>query len=178
MFGMSLPRAIRFFAGAGRPQLLDVLLSHPRRRFSINELARRAKVPVATTWRAVRDFADLGLILTEPVGRTTLVQLNGHSPVTRALGQLQFPDPHRMAYEAFARRLAARLPGIQPRLFGSLAKGEVSPSSDVDVIVPYEGSGYSKKEVQDACAKVGVEILDDFRIVVSPLIVPRPAVIA
>lgn len=168
-----LSPAQRLFSKVGRSELFAFLWSRPKRRFSVNEVARGAGLPVATTWRAVNDLVDLGLVLTERIGNALVVQLNERSPATRAMASFVFPDPHRMAHEAFVRRIRKRLPGVETQLFGSVAKGTATPSSDVDVVVAYGETGATKNRVQDVCAQAAIEVLDDFRIVVSPLIVPK-----
>ncbi len=84
-----------------------------------------------------------------------------------------FPDPHRMAYDDFERRLLRRLPRLRVRLFGSVARGEATPDSDVDALVEYAGSGYSKAKVEQACIASVMEVTNEFMIPVVPLIVPR-----
>lgn len=164
---------LRFLARAGRLEALTFLLSHPKERLTINQLARRASISPATAWRATEDLYGLGLICKEPAGRSMLVQLNDASPVVDALAKVEFPDPQLLAYEAFARRLKELMPGATTRLFGSVAKGTARPSSDVDVLVAFEGSGHSKTKLAQACDRAVVEVLDSFRIVISPLLVSR-----
>lgn len=157
---------------AGRiPILLALREGRPRR--SINELARNAGVPVATCWRAVQDLKHLGLVLIEKHGNVSLVSLNPSSPAVPRLLALQIPDPHRMAFESFERRLLRRLPKLRVRLFGSVARGQHSPESDVDVLVEYQGAGYPRRLVERAAFDCVEEVTDEFLIAVVPMIVAK-----
>jgi hypothetical protein len=162
---------------AGRVETLDFFLAHPRRRLTINELARTAKLPVATAWRAVQDLSDLGLVLVDRIGNAAIVRLNEGSPATRALQALEVPDPQTMAFESFREHVRRSVPRVTVSLFGSVDRGDAKPSSDVDAHVVYGHSGHSKRTVEDACASACVKVLDEYRIVVSPLITSRPVVI-
>lgn len=172
---------LRFLAGRGRLEVLEHLEQHTGPPPTINELSRRTGVPLGTTWHAVHDLADLGLLFLDRVGTSTLVRPNHSTPVwhrLRALMELDLPSPHQLAYDYFVRRLRARLPQIPVYLFGSVRAGTHRPESDVDVEVVYGGTGFDRATVGRACFEAANETLDRFRITVSPLISSRKMVIA
>ncbi|MBI2078373.1 MAG: nucleotidyltransferase domain-containing protein [Euryarchaeota archaeon] len=165
--------ALSILAKSGRARILGHLLAHPKQRFTINALAAETGVPFATAWRSVRDLYGLGLATTESFGNSTSVQLNERSPAAYALKNLDFPDPHLMAFRAFERELKRRLPNVSVRLFGSVARGASTPASDVDVAVAYGATGYSKAAVLEASVNAANRVLDDFHLSVTPLLVKR-----
>lgn len=141
---------------------------------TINELSRRTRIPLGTTWHAVHDLENLGLVLLDRVGNAALVRPNKDNPVwqrLQALLEFDVPSPHQLAYEHFVRRLRSRLPNIPVHPFGSVSKGTHRPQSDVDVEVVFGGTPFDRETVQRACAKASNETLDRFRITISPLIV-------
>ncbi len=117
--------------------LLRILLATPGREFTVRELARESRTPYATAWRLVGLLRDLGGVHERRVGASRAVSLNSRSPLVPELRQLLRVriEPHREAARRFAR-LAARIPGIRKVvLFGSVARGTATASSDVDVAV-------------------------------------------
>lgn len=165
--------SLSILAKTGRAQILNHLLAHPSRSFTISGLAKEARVPFATTWRSVQDLRGLGLALTGTFGKATAVRLNRRSPATRAFGKLEFPDPHRMAFKAFEAAVKRRLANVSVLLFGSVARGRATPLSDVDAAVAYGSTGYSRSAVVDACADASNDVLDTFNVVVSPFLVHK-----
>lgn len=172
---------LRFLSGRGRLEVLDHLRTHRVPPPTINELSRETGVSLGTTWRAVHDLEDLGLVILDRVGSAALVRANEANPVWRHLEgllDLDLPSPHRAARDYFIRRLRSRLPRIPVHPFGSVKRGTHRPASDVDVEVVYGGTPYGREEVQKACAAASNETLDRFRITVSPLVSSRRRVTA
>lgn len=117
--------------------ILDALLAHPGRRFTIRELSATARTPYATTWRVVEALRALGAITSERVGPSEVLSMRGDSPIVADLKQLGALElaPHRRAAREFARRVS-QLPGVERVvLFGSVARGTQEPGSDVDIAV-------------------------------------------
>jgi predicted nucleotidyltransferase len=163
-----------FLVRSRRAEVLEFLLNHHPRRFSINELSREAKIPVATAWNAVRDLRGLGFAVADHIGNSIRVGFNETSPAAQAFADLRLPDPHMMAFHEFQRRVKQRLPKVNVRLFGSVAKGTATPESDVDVEVTYGHTGLKKDRVMDVCARAGTEVLDQYHVVVSALVTSTP----
>lgn len=171
---------LRFLAGRGRLEALEYLRRLQSPPPTINELSRQTGVPVGTTWRAVQDLENLGLVLLDRIGNSALVRPNKESPAWQrleALLELDLRGPHQLASEYFVRRLRSRLPNIPVYPFGSVEAGTHRPESDVDIEVVFGGSGYDRETVQRACSQASNETLNRFRITVSPLISTRKMVI-
>jgi len=113
--------------------------------FYTRELAARAKV---STWVVSREFSKLvkkGVIRQKQEGQQKYYALNIANAKTRALCQL-FESERReelykgnrklsWALEEFSKRLFDFLPQVQCLvLFGSAARGEMTKTSDVDIL--------------------------------------------
>src|SRR5687767_13327029 len=99
---MPIAASVEFFSRSARARVFDFLARNPTRQFGLNELSREAGIPVATVWNAVRDLSTMGLATRQHARLSVQVGFNHKSPAARALAKAQLPDPHRMAFEAFA----------------------------------------------------------------------------
>jgi len=117
--------------------VLDALLSDRERRFTIRELSIEARTPYSTTRRAVLDLVSLGVIVSERVGPSEYLSLNTGSPLLDELAKLRSVNlsPHRAAAGEFSR-IVAVIPEVRKVvLFGSVAEGEETTASDIDIAV-------------------------------------------
>jgi len=117
----------------GSRTLLSLLMKYPKRRFSINELAKSGAVPFGTAWNIVKEWESGGIVNTEKIGKSVAVSLGSGPYLEMTKKALEMPSsPHRMALGEIARRL--RKAGVRTAyLFGSVAEGREKPSSDVDI---------------------------------------------
>ena len=151
---------------------LRVLLAAPPTGLTIRELALRSGVPYATTWRIVEDLRRLGVVGVMPVGPSRQVRVNEGSPLLddlRRIAALEFA-PHRQAARRFAR-LASRVQVVRKViLFGSVARGEETVGSDVDVAVVLDRR--TRKALSDV-TDLAVQVLDETGLVVVPVTATR-----
>lgn len=157
---------LKVLGRSGRPRILGHLLRHPANRFTPHQLARECRLAPATAWRSVGDLKALGIAVVRKGG----VQLNPQSPTAHALARLELPRPHLLAYRLYRRRIRSRLPGVRVRLFGSVARGEEGPDSDVDVLVIFGGTGWRREAVLRAAIDVALEVDDAHGLSVVPLV--------
>jgi len=119
---------------SGSRLLLETLVQFPTRQFTINELAGEAGVPFASTWRLVRKWEPAGLIETGRVGRSVTVKLHKSDYLDSILSLLQISkSPQAFTANALQPMLAKDAGVKAAYLFGSVARGEEKPSSDIDV---------------------------------------------
>ena len=117
--------------------ILTALFESPGRNATIRELAALARTPYATTWRVVQDLSALGALHRQRVGHSELVSVNERSPLIESLKRVLAVQlsPHRQVAQRFADA-ASRVPAVRKIiLFGSVARGEETVGSDVDVAV-------------------------------------------
>jgi predicted nucleotidyltransferase len=125
--------------------ILRVMHPHFGSWFYTRELAKLAKV---STWVVSREFSKLvkeGIIKQKAEGREKYYTLDISSPKTRALSQLFESERRERLYnsnrrlswalEELAKRFLDILPDVQCLiLFGSAARGEMTKTSDVDLL--------------------------------------------
>ncbi|MDO8339298.1 MAG: nucleotidyltransferase domain-containing protein [Candidatus Burarchaeum sp.] len=127
---MNLVDLVRF---KGSQELLLTLRRFPNRKFTIRELSLTAKVPFASTWRAVELWRRAGLIDVSTIGRARVIELR-KSPLFSRLNKLiSFPSSHQVSLPTLKRLLANEKEIKEAHLFGSTARGEEKPESDIDL---------------------------------------------
>ena len=123
---------------------------------SVRDIARRAGVAHPRTAQILPALAELGVTKLQRAGRADLYQLNRQHLLFPVLHELFRKEAEvQSELEAFLRkRLSAAMPSVQEAyLFGSVARGESRPDSDIDlaVIVP-KASGSAAEAALTALA--------------------------
>jgi len=84
--------------------------------------------------QVLKDLAAIGLVRTESIGRAGVHEINeGHSAVAPLMTLLDPIDALRKAVDSVARADANAVSGVI--LFGSIARGDAGPGSDIDLAV-------------------------------------------
>lgn len=146
--GMDLSRPLATLLSAADAGALTVLVrtegALPGRR-----VAELAGTNHTSTLRALNGLVAEGVVLVEPAGRANLYRLNrSHVLAPLILAAVD-------ATAAVQRSLTASIngwaiPGLHAALYGSLARGEAGPRSDIDVhIVRPEGLSAADEETWD-----------------------------
>jgi predicted nucleotidyltransferase len=138
-------------------QVLGLLFSQPERRFTLSEIVLAAKKGTGAVYRELARLTGAGLVTLLPVGGKKLYQANRASQVFDELVGLMAklsgaaPAPvlrspsagyevgrprtvPRAKLAALCRKYHVRRLG----LFGSAARGELAPESDVDLLIEFE----------------------------------------
>lgn len=129
------------FSGV-QQRVLGLLFGQPDRSFYANEIARIGMTGRGALHRELERMTSSGLITMTPVGRQNHYQANRNSPVFQevrgiVLKTFGLADVLRAA-------LAPSASGIRfAFIYGSVAKGTDSASSDIDVMVVADGMTYS-----------------------------------
>jgi uncharacterized protein len=154
-----------------RQEVLGLLFAQPDRRFPLGEIVRAARKGTGAVHRELGRLADAGLVTVLAAGRSKLYQANRASTVYGELAGLVAklsgtpalrspaaaydagaPPPAKLA--ALCRKYHVRRLG----LFGSAARGELAPESDVDLLVEFEpGSApsfWAEPELREAFGKL------------------------
>jgi len=163
---MSNPTVTNFLLGNTRAAVLRTLLLQPELALHVRELARVTGASPGSLHRDLRALTDLGLLLREEVGRQVHYRANrgcagfdalvdllrtADAPISKRLQQpAAAPVLHspQAAYHISPQtklhiprgRLAALCRKYQIRklsLFGSAARNELTPESDVDLLVEF-----------------------------------------
>ena len=173
MIGLLSREFLSALARKGRVEVIRAMKSYPDRDFTINELARVAKVPVMTTWRSVRDLKQIGLVRTRRVGNAISVTLVDDRDKMRMLRLIPDTDPQKAAASIFADRL-----GVNPwlrecRLFGSVGRGEHAPGEEVDVAVVFDDSQVEEPGARSAAVQVASDIKAETNVAIVPFCIAQ-----
>ncbi|MBO3276442.1 nucleotidyltransferase domain-containing protein [Pseudomonas schmalbachii] len=129
--------------GTQRQRVLSRLLLHPDERLHVRELARLTGTHAGSLHRELARLADAGLLLRARQGNQVLYQANRSCPVFEELAGLfrktaGVVDILRMALQPLAEQIAFAF------VFGSVARGEESANSDVDVLLIGENLDFAQ----------------------------------
>lgn len=160
-------------ARTGRIEVIRTLKSYPDTDFTVNELARAAKVPTMTAWRAVKDLKRVGLVKTRRLGNALGVSITDDRERLRILRLIPETDPQRTAAKLYASALA-ELPWVSEcRLFGNIGRGEHAPGDEVDIAVVYDDGAVQEDAARKETAAVADRIKAETNVTIVPLCVPQ-----
>ena len=127
-------QAIELMFGNYRRQLLARLLLRPDERFHVRELGRMTGFSPGSIHRELKVMAESGLLLRERVGNQVFYQANRACPIYEELAAI-----FRKTI-GLANILQDALRSVSDRIdfafvFGSIASGQQTSASDLDVMV-------------------------------------------
>lgn len=149
--------------------LLETLLKYPHRQFTVNELSRISKIPYATAWRFVKKLDVAGVVLCSRIGQSYSCRLNLESPLMPEIKKLLEikTSPQHAVLEQFVTEVK-RLQGIDKIiLFGSVAKKQERPTSDVDVAII---SGKRNRKLENKVTEIVDDLTRKSKVVIVPLV--------
>ena len=144
--------------GAYRHRVLSLLLLRPGEGFHVRMISRLTGIPAGSLHRELRLLADAGLLGAERIGNQIHYSANEASPVFRELAAMLDktagtpPTLHEHAAK-YTAEPSNGLPAIPKRelaaickkygvrkmsLFGSAARNQLRPDSDVDLLVEFK----------------------------------------
>jgi len=108
-------------------------MMNPDRSFYIRQLAKDLEIPYSMLYKEEKNLASLGIVNEEKRGKVTLVSVNKKLPYFAEIKGLITKTAGLVCLIASA---LSELKGIKCALvYGSLASGEESASSDVDILI-------------------------------------------
>jgi len=134
------------------------------------ELAKLSRVGVGTVSSEFNKLAKEGLVEQKTEGQEKYYKLNLTSPRTRKLCELfeidkrekLYKEKRRLAWvlEDFTKRVSDFAPEVQSViLFGSVARGQATPRSDIDILVIAPNSGEERfNELMNAVDRLAAEV--------------------
>ena len=163
-----------------RRKVLGLLLLHPDNAYHVREIARLTNTVAGTLHKELSRLAEAGVLLKQASGNQVLYQANPQCPIypellsivkktcgvepVREMNELRNDKSKlviggstvvsRKALQKLAKRFHIR----RLVLFGSAARGELKPDSDIDLLVEFEKdrspSLGGMVEIQDAFASL------------------------
>ena len=140
-------------------RVLGVLFGNPGRSFYANEVIARARSGTGAVQRELARLEAAGLVTATRVGKQKHYQANSAAPVFHELRALVLKtsglaDVLREALAPVANRIRAAF------VYGSIAKGEDTATSDIDVMVVSTGLTYADLfgALEEASAALGRKV--------------------
>jgi predicted nucleotidyltransferase len=144
--------------GQGRRSILALLYGHTDERFYLREIARRAGTGIGATQSELRQLTDAGLIHRVRRGHQVYYQANRENPIFAELKSILaktsgIRDVLNEGLAPLADRVKLAF------VYGSIASGEETESSDVDLMVVGEVSfAEVVSTLSDIESKLGREV--------------------
>lgn len=164
---------LQVLARKGRVELIRALRAYPDKDFTINELARTARVPTMTAWRALRELKKAGFVRTRRIGNAINIELTEDKERLRMLRLIPEADPQRTAARMYAARLGMSQWLAECRLFGSIGRGEHSPGEEVDIAVVFDGDSVSEAAAKEAALMLANQVKEETNVSIAPLCLPH-----
>jgi predicted nucleotidyltransferase len=164
--------------GAYRHRVLSLLYLRPGDRFHVRMIARLTGVPAGSLHRELRQLAEAGLLVATRSGNQVLYSANEASPVFHELASMLDktagtpPTLHEHAAE-YTVEPSGRMPEFDKKalaaicrkygvkklsLFGSGARNELRPDSDIDLMVEFKPtsktSSFDMVDMQEELSKL------------------------
>jgi len=159
-------------AKRGRVEIIRTLKSYPGRDFTINELARTARIPTMTTWRTVKDLKKSGFVSARKVGNSVIVSITDDREKLRMLRLIPDTDPQRVAALTYSKLLAEQDWVSECRLFGSIGRGEHAPGDEVDIAVVFREDIIPEGEARTKAKSIADSLKGETNITIVPMCVP------
>lgn len=130
----------------GKIKTLKMLLRYPAKSFSGRELARLLDLSPSCVLSALELFRRYGLAHKTKTGKTSLWRLNKSHLLARKLSALAGLDEkfRRFLRQKIKSAFAKEKKVVQAAVFGSVAKGEEKPESDIDLFVLIKENKHKK----------------------------------
>lgn len=150
--------------------ILKTMSKDLSRWYYTRELAKLSRVGVGTVSSEFNKLAKEGLVEQKIEGQEKYYKLNLTSPRTRKLCELfeidkrekLYKEKRRLAWvlEDFTKRVSDFAPEVQSViLFGSVARGQATPRSDIDILVIAPNSGEERfNELMNAVDRLAAEV--------------------
>jgi len=144
--------------GSYRQKVLALLLLHPEQHYHVREIARLTGTSAGTLHKELARLAQAGVLIRDEVGNQVRYGANRQCPIFPELAGILgktagLADVLKEALADLSGRIALAL------VFGSVARGEEGPRSDVDVLLVGEiGFAEVVRALHEAQARIGREI--------------------
>ena len=124
-------------------RLLSLLIGNPDRAFTISEIIKLARSGTGAVQRELKKLASAGLVTLVSTDHRKLYQANKQAPIFEELNRIILKTtglvaPIRTALRRFEDRIRFAF------VFGSIAKGTDTASSDIDLMIVGTALSYSE----------------------------------
>jgi len=122
-------------------KIIRVLIDNPKREFCLEDVVKTTGLSFGAAHPALKDLVSSRAVVVRKVGRSTLYKINDKNPIFQKLKELFMREKTMM--EDIAEEFVAKVrkTGVKAIvLFGSVARGEVTEKSDIDLLFILTGN--------------------------------------
>ncbi|HEX8246069.1 MAG TPA: nucleotidyltransferase domain-containing protein [Longimicrobium sp.] len=129
---MNLDQLSGFVGSEARARLLAHFVARPESRLHVRALERDTGIGKRSLQKELARLVEMGLVRREREGRRVVYARSGYTPEWRAIEKLVAT----YGIPLLLRAALVAVPGVEAAfIFGSLARGDARPDSDIDVLV-------------------------------------------
>ena len=152
-------------------KILRALRRHKGKEFTVRELAGYIKISHTGVHKALDDLYDMNAVTLKSIGKSHSVSLNPESHLTDLLEYLyKFEDETPKELQRLIKNSLCGQTGIDSAaIFGSVAREEEEPRSDIDLLILSGNGG----KVEAAVSELQVEVSRRFGNSLATFIVTR-----
>jgi predicted nucleotidyltransferase len=152
-------------------KVLRVFAKFPAKEFIEDELERLLKIPHQSIAYALKDLVNYQVINIRQIGKSRIYTLNQDNYISKEILAPVFRGEEKALDELVGEIIFAFTPlNVQKViLYGSIARGEEEPSSDIDllIVIPRKSQ---VEEVEDVTGKLKSKVIKRFGNTISPII--------
>jgi len=123
----------KLFGSEARVKVLSLFMLNAGNEYYLREIAQRTGLAVRSVQRTVKDLTDIGVLLREARGNSVYFRLDAGNPITADLKAifLKTVGLRDLILDALEEASDADVAFI----YGSVAKGDEAPTSDIDIAI-------------------------------------------
>jgi predicted nucleotidyltransferase len=161
----------KLLGSKAKVKILRALRRHRGKEFTVRELADYINISHTGVHKALIDLYDMNAITLKSVGKSHTVTLNEESHTTDLLEYLfKFEEETPKALQSLINNYLCSQPNISSAaIFGSVARGEEEPRSDIDLLI----LSNDRENAEVAVSELQVEVSRKFGNPLTTYIITR-----
>lgn len=152
-------------ASRSKVRILRVLIRNPGRDFCLDDIVKETGSSFGTIHPSIKDLVSARAVLVRKVGKTKLYRMNEKNPLYPKLREL-FKKEKSMLWDV-AKEFVLKLDKKNIKsiiLFGSVARGDITEKSDIDLLFVTD----HRSEVKRAVSRLAHRFLECYDVEVVP----------
>ncbi len=161
----------KLLGSKAKVKILRALQRHRGKEFTVRELADYINISHTGVHKALIDLYDMNVITLKSVGKSHTVTLNEESHTRDLLEYLfKFEEETLRALQSLINNYLCSQPNISSAaIFGSVARGEEEPRSDIDLLI----LSNDREKAEVAVSELQVEVSRKFGNPLTTYIITR-----
>lgn len=157
----------RILASKTKIKILRRLIEKPGREFSFEDVAKVTSLSFGTVHPALKDLVYSRAVEMRKMGKSKLYRINQRHILFKELKALF--DSESGSLTLIAKKFAAKIDKRNIRniiLFGSVARGEFTEKSDIDILIIYKSD---EALIRKSVSKLSQSFLDRWDVEIAPI---------